>query len=157
VLLLLLLAAGAAAATARADGLPVLGVDVGTEACERGELVTLAGDFSFDAISPGGLLLYLVHYLSADDPTSHEVRVYDLVRGRLLREPVVDPGEAEEMRGSPITRGGSPSRRTDGAGGGAEGPGAGRGARAAAGRRCGGGALRPGPRVVVGAALQAAS
>jgi hypothetical protein len=203
-----LLAAGLAASAARADGLPVLGVDVGTDGitvpasdaryvtlgAEKGTLVarisladarviglrylrghytvpavaydgtadglsadartlvlleprvgfprertrlavfdtpslsprgivTLRGDFSFDAISPDGAWLYLIHYLSPRDPTRYEVRAYDLTSGRLLPEPIVDPRESgEEMRGSPITRTSSADGRWaytlyDGAGG----------------------------------------
>jgi hypothetical protein len=74
--------------------------------------VTLRGDFSFDAVSPDGALLYLVHYLSPRDPTRYEVRAYDLERGRLLPEPVVDPREpGEEMRGIPLTRAASADGR----------------------------------------------
>ena len=68
-------------------------------------VVRLSGDFSFDAISPDGSLVYLIHYLSPQDPNRYEVRAYEVASARLLREPIVDPSEAEEpMRGSPITR-----------------------------------------------------
>jgi hypothetical protein len=73
---------------------------------------TLRGDFSFDAISPDGGLLYLVQYLSRRDPTSYAVRAYDVNAGRLLRAPIVDPREPDEqMGGFPITRSYSPDRR----------------------------------------------
>jgi hypothetical protein len=76
------------------------------------EVVTLRGDFSFDAISPSGSWLYLVEYVSPRDPTRYLVRLYDLRAGRLLREPVIDPREVGDvMRGSPITRGTSPEGR----------------------------------------------
>jgi hypothetical protein len=69
------------------------------------EIVTLRGDFSFDAISPSGSWMYLVHYLAPRDPTRYAVRVYDLRAGRLLPEPVVDPNEPDErMGGHPVTR-----------------------------------------------------
>ena len=68
-------------------------------------MVALRGDFSFDALSPDGRLLYLIHYLSRRDPTRYEVRAYDVPAGRLLPAPIVDPREADErMRGLPITR-----------------------------------------------------
>jgi hypothetical protein len=68
-------------------------------------LIHLRGDFSFDALSPAGELLYLIQYTSAKDPTRYAVRAYDLARDRLLAAPVVDPHErGEAMRGSPITR-----------------------------------------------------
>ena len=76
------------------------------------ESIDLPGDYSFDAISPDGASLYLIHYLSPDDPTHYEVRAYDVRRGRLLPEPIVDPAEAgEEMRGNPLTRAASPGGR----------------------------------------------
>jgi hypothetical protein len=75
-------------------------------------LVTLRGDFSFDALSPDGSLLYLIEYLSPRDPTRYQVRVYDLNAGRLLPDPIVDPSEsADEMRGYPLTRIASPDGR----------------------------------------------
>jgi hypothetical protein len=66
---------------------------------------TLNGDFSFDAISPDGSALYFIEYLSAKDPADYAVRVFDTRAGRLLPDPIVDPGEPdEEMGGTPITR-----------------------------------------------------
>jgi hypothetical protein len=74
--------------------------------------VVLHGDFSFDALSPDGTRMYLVHYQSKTDPTRYEVRAYDLVRDRLLPEPIVDPTEVDEqMRGYPITRATTPDGR----------------------------------------------
>jgi hypothetical protein len=76
------------------------------------DVITLKGDFSFDAISPNGRLLYLVQYLSKRDPTRYLVRLYDLRAGRLLREPIIDPREVGDvMRGMPITRAASPDGR----------------------------------------------
>jgi hypothetical protein len=68
------------------------------------EIVTLRGDFSFDALSPDGRLLYLVQYVSPRDFTRYRVRAFDLAAGQLLRKPVVDPRETATMRGSPVTR-----------------------------------------------------
>lgn len=66
--------------------------------------ISLRGDFSFDAISPDGRLMYLVKY-NRRDFGEYEVRAYDLRAGRLLRAPVVDPREADEqMQGVPVTR-----------------------------------------------------
>ncbi len=87
------------------------------------ERVTLAGDFSFDALSPDGRLLYLVEYVSPRDPTKYLVRLYDLGAKRLLPEPIIDPREVGDvMRGTPLTRASSPDGRWaytlyDGAGG----------------------------------------
>jgi hypothetical protein len=67
--------------------------------------VSLKGDFSFDAISPHGDWLYLIHYTSPQDPTRYLVQGYDLRRWRLSPAPIVDPtAPGEKMRGNPLTR-----------------------------------------------------
>jgi hypothetical protein len=69
------------------------------------QVVRLHGDFSFDAISPRGSLVYLIEYISPTDPARYRVRAYDLAANRLLARPVVDPNEpGEKMGGSPLTR-----------------------------------------------------
>jgi len=76
------------------------------------QVVRLHGDFSFDAISPRGSLVYLIEYISPTDPTRYRVRAYDLAADRLLAQPVVDPREpGEKMGGSPLTRATSPNGR----------------------------------------------
>ena len=76
------------------------------------EVIRLEGDFSFDALSPDGRLLYLVQYLSERDPSRYLVRLYDLGAGRLLSDPIIDPREVGDvMRGTPITRAASPDGR----------------------------------------------
>jgi hypothetical protein len=75
-------------------------------------VLTLRGDFSFDAVSPRGELMYLIQYLSPRNPNRYAVRAYDLRARRLLLGPVVDPREASEpMNGIPITRATSPDGR----------------------------------------------
>ncbi|MFL5929480.1 MAG: hypothetical protein ACJ77E_21305 [Gaiellaceae bacterium] len=65
---------------------------------------TLHGDFSFDAVSPGGRTMFLINYTSPD-PTRYAVRAYDLRASRLRPAPITDPAEhSDKMRGSPITR-----------------------------------------------------
>ena len=86
------------------------------------KLVTLRGDFSFDAVSPHGGTLFLIQYISPRDPTRYKVRAYDLRSERLVANPIVDPHEQGAMRGSPITRATSSDGRWaytlyDGAGG----------------------------------------
>ncbi len=67
--------------------------------------IRLRGDFSFDAISPDGRLVYLINYLSKRDFTKYAVRAYDMPARRLLRDPVVDPDEpGEDMSGVPLSR-----------------------------------------------------
>jgi len=76
------------------------------------QIAKLHGDFSFDAISPRGSLVYLIEYTSPTDPTRYRVRAYDLAANRLLSQPVVDPREqGEKMGGSPLTRATSPNGR----------------------------------------------
>jgi len=66
--------------------------------------ISLRGDFSFDAISPDGRTMYLIHYASRD-VLNYAVRAYDLRARRLLRAPVIDPEEPDEaMKGMPVTR-----------------------------------------------------
>ena len=66
--------------------------------------VHLRGDFSFDALSPDGGLMYLIQY-SPRAFSNYAVRAYDLRARRLFPEPVVDPDEAgEPMTGAPVTR-----------------------------------------------------
>jgi hypothetical protein len=67
--------------------------------------LTLAGNWSFDAISPDGKSLYLIQYTNRRDSSRYAVRMYDLARGRLDPRPVVDPHEPDEvMRGLPLSR-----------------------------------------------------
>jgi len=73
--------------------------------------ITLKGDFSFDAISPDGRVMYLIQY-SRQNFSDYAVRAYDLRSRRLFRAPVVDPDEADEpMTGAPVTRATSPDGR----------------------------------------------
>jgi hypothetical protein len=67
--------------------------------------IVLQGDFSFDALSPDGTRMFVIHYLSRRDPTRYEVRALDVPSGNLLPTPIVDKSEPDErMAGLPITR-----------------------------------------------------
>lgn len=68
--------------------------------------VGLPGAWSFDAISPDGSRIYLIHsFFEHREVSRYEVRALDAVRGRLLPRPIVDPEEPDErMEGSPVTR-----------------------------------------------------
>jgi hypothetical protein len=75
-------------------------------------LVTLKGDFSFDAMSPDARWLYLIQYTSPDDPLQYRVRALNSLTGRLDPRPIVDPREpGEAMNGNPLTRAMSPDGR----------------------------------------------
>ncbi len=85
-------------------------VDVGANGGLRPrEPFTLEGDFSFDALSPDGRIMFLVEYTSRDY-NDYAVREYDLARERLLPDPVLVAHEVspDEMRGLPLTRATSP-------------------------------------------------
>jgi hypothetical protein len=89
---------------------PLMVVD--TRQLRPRKVIRLRGDFSFDAISPRGSLIYLIQYLSPTDPTRYLVRAYDLRAGHLLAKPVTDPREpGEKMRGAPLTRASSTNGR----------------------------------------------
>jgi hypothetical protein len=78
---------------------------LGSDSLRPRRLVKLRGDFSFDAVSPDGSWLYLVHYVAPNDPTRYLVQAYDLRRGRLVKAPITDPHEpGEKMRGNPLSR-----------------------------------------------------
>jgi hypothetical protein len=68
-------------------------------------VIRLRGDFTFDALSPGARMLYLVEHVSSQDLSRYRVRAYDLGAGRLLPRVVIDKREWESvMQGSPFTR-----------------------------------------------------
>jgi hypothetical protein len=78
---------------------------LGSDNLRPRRLVRLKGDFSFDAVSPDGSWLYLIHYVAPSDPTRYLVQAYDLRRGRLVKTPITDPREpGEKMRGNPLSR-----------------------------------------------------
>jgi hypothetical protein len=67
--------------------------------------IRLAGAFSFDALSSDGRYLYLIEYVSPEDPSLYRVRAYDLRQSRLLAKIVADRKSWETgMQGSPISR-----------------------------------------------------
>ena len=67
--------------------------------------IGLRGDYSFDALSPDGGWMYLIHYTAPKDPLQYEVRALDLRTGRLDPKPIVDKREPDEkMNGHPVTR-----------------------------------------------------
>ncbi len=67
--------------------------------------LSIAGAFTFDALSPDAHYLYLVEYLSSEDLTRYRVRAYDLTTERLLPKIVSDRKSWEtDMQGMPISR-----------------------------------------------------
>jgi hypothetical protein len=71
------------------------------------KVLTLPGDFTFDALSPDGRTLYLIENLSYDTSgyVHYRVRSLDIASGRLEPRVIVDRRSASEaMAGSPVTR-----------------------------------------------------
>jgi hypothetical protein len=69
--------------------------------------LTLNGNFGFDALSPDGSTMYLIH-LKSGTGIDYEVRALDVNTGRLFPGAIVDRREPDEkMTGIPLTRVGS--------------------------------------------------
>jgi hypothetical protein len=65
----------------------------------------LRGTWAFDAISPGGSLMYLIQYLGAPASGRYAVRALNLNTRRLYAAAIVDRREPDEkMTGRPATR-----------------------------------------------------
>jgi hypothetical protein len=77
---------------------------VDTHAMKVIRRIQLKGAFTFDAVSRDGRYLYLIEYISPEDPT-YRVRAYDLEGAGLLAKIVSDKRSwATDMRGLPISR-----------------------------------------------------
>jgi hypothetical protein len=68
------------------------------------QMVVLKGEFGFDAISADRRTLYVIEHRDAADLNAYIVRAYDLVRGKLVADPVVARGEGTTMSGYPVAR-----------------------------------------------------
>jgi hypothetical protein len=67
--------------------------------------VTLRGAFAFDALSPGGSLMYLLQYLGGPQSTRYAVRVLNVNTKQLYPGSIVDRREPDEkMTGVAVTR-----------------------------------------------------
>ncbi|HEY7603613.1 MAG TPA: hypothetical protein VH760_05065 [Gaiellaceae bacterium] len=67
--------------------------------------ITLRGDFSFDALSPGGGTLYLIEHVESSSTSSYRVRAFDIARKRLLSRVIADRRQSKWlMSGDPVTR-----------------------------------------------------
>ena len=77
---------------------------VDTRAGKLVKSIHLNGDFTLDAVSPKGTMLYLLEYYQAG--TSHyNVRAYDVTANQLLQGSIVDKNElGEKMQGEALTR-----------------------------------------------------
>jgi hypothetical protein len=91
----------------RAQNTPVGATSIALIDTQAGKLVKsfhLNGDFTLDAISPRGTMLYLLEYYQAG--TSHyNVRAYDLNANQLLQGIIVDKNDlGDKMQGAALTR-----------------------------------------------------
>ena len=68
--------------------------------------IVLNGNFGFDALSPDGSLMYLIHLKNVNpNGLDYEVRALDVSTGRLFPGAIVDRREPDEkMTGIPMTR-----------------------------------------------------
>jgi hypothetical protein len=67
-------------------------------------MIDLRGDFSYDALSPDGRILYLIEHPRPNSPNSYRVRALDVQSGRLFEKPVADPWEGPRMSGYAVAR-----------------------------------------------------
>jgi len=90
-----------AGALARKSSFAVLG----TSPLRVREIVTLKGDFGFDALSPDGGTLYLIQHVSQQSLFKYRVRAYDLDANRLLPQAIADKRQLGwNMDGFPVAR-----------------------------------------------------
>jgi hypothetical protein len=73
--------------------------------------ISLRGDYSFDALSPAGRWLYLIHHVASSD-NRYQVQAYDLRSGTLLPGVIADKTQASWlMAGYPVSRTTGPGGR----------------------------------------------
>lgn len=78
---------------------------VATEGSRPARIVTLAGSFAFDVLSPDGRWMYLLEYLPGNDPTHYQVRRLDVMTGQLQEGSIVDKRNIDEqMHGYALTQ-----------------------------------------------------
>jgi hypothetical protein len=70
---------------------------VATIGSRPARIVTLAGSFAFDVLSPDGRWLYLLEYLPGGDPTHYQVRRLDVMTGQLQDGTIVDKRNIDEQ------------------------------------------------------------
>jgi hypothetical protein len=68
-------------------------------------IVSLPGQFAFDALSPNGKRMYLIQYVTVVGQLRYRVRAYDLQSGRLLKRVIADKRSGwTAMEGMPLAR-----------------------------------------------------
>jgi hypothetical protein len=86
---------------------------VSTKSLKVWRRITLPGDFSYDALSPGGGTLYLIEHLAIGSSAStYRVRAYEIASRRLLPRVIADRRQASWlMNGAPVSRASSSDGR----------------------------------------------
>lgn len=80
-------------------------VVVDTQTMKVQQVLRLHGDYSVDALSPDGRLLYLIHHVSGKDLTRYQVVGYDLSTYTMLPGVIADKRQASWiMKGFAISR-----------------------------------------------------
>jgi hypothetical protein len=77
---------------------------VGVPAFDVTRVVSLRGNWAYDAVAPNGRTLYLIQYLASHGTERYLVRAYDLRLGRLVKRVIAAREEKGPMTGSPIAR-----------------------------------------------------
>jgi DNA-binding beta-propeller fold protein YncE len=77
-----------------------------TDFTKPAQIVSLPGEFDYDALSPDGARLFLIEHLAGPDRSRYRVRMYDRGSGKLDPNVIVDKREQWEtaMAGYPNTR-----------------------------------------------------
>jgi DNA-binding beta-propeller fold protein YncE len=77
-----------------------------TDFTKPAQIVSLLGEFDYDALSPDGARLFLIEHLAGPDRSRYRVRMYDRGSGKLDPNVIVDKREQWEtaMAGYPNTR-----------------------------------------------------
>jgi hypothetical protein len=85
---------------------------LGTKPLKLRTVVTLRGDFGFDALSPQGRMLFLIQHVSQEDLFQYRVRAYDLSMGELLPRVIADKRQRDwNMNGYAVGRASTPDGR----------------------------------------------
>jgi hypothetical protein len=71
---------------------------------KRARIITLRGDWTYDAISPNGRVMYLIQRLPGGRLESYRVRSYDLAANRLSPRVIADRDDPHGMAGYPVAR-----------------------------------------------------
>jgi hypothetical protein len=78
---------------------------INTHTLTQAKTISLRGDFTVDALSPNGELLYLIHHLPQANASKYQVQAYNLAAGQLLPGVIADKSQAGwTMAGYPVTR-----------------------------------------------------